>query len=233
MSQYNPVPPRAWSRVQSQCTYINNDSSNNMVYIPLINKTVTSGEAIYYDKLQYKGNILQYKKNTICMTKNQKYSQIAKGLGSNRTKVFATQTQTYSNPNTLGLLRVGTTSYPFPNNIVGAPNNITGPFQYNVTNPNGCSSNTLVDGGSLVSGIYVNPCTNVIIQNTNVEQQCFPTYCSDVPGKPEMLCWNSKQQTWYPRQKIYMNNSLNKWPEGYKGFVSAICGCYGVKCPSL
>jgi len=227
---YNPNPTRAWSRVQGQCTYNNNDSSNNAVYIPLINKTVTSSEALYYDKLQYKGNILQYKSNSIGLTKRQKYSQIAKGLGPSRTKVFATQTQTYSNPNTSSLLRVGTTTYPYPNNIVGAPNNPAGPFQYNVANPFNCATTDVVDGGSLINGVYANPCSNAIIKDTNVNQQCFPTYCSDVPGKPELLCWNPKQQTWYPRQRVNMNNSLNKWPEGYKGFVSAICNCFGLSC---
>ena len=73
---YNPKPTRAWSRVQSQCTFINNDSSYNAIYIPLINKTLPPGEALYYDKLQYKGNILQYKGNSIGLTKRQKYAQI-------------------------------------------------------------------------------------------------------------------------------------------------------------
>ena len=227
---YNPNPPRAWSRVQGQCTFTNNDISYNNIFVPLLNKTLPSEEALYYDKLQYKGNILQYKANSIGLTKRQKYAQLAKGIGPSRTKVFATQTQTYSNPNTSALLRVNTVSYPFPNNMPGQPNNPAGPFQYNVPNPNGCPTTTLVDGGSLINGIYANPCTNAIIKDTNVNQQCFPTYCSDVPGKPELLCWNPKQQTFYPRQRVNMSNSLNKWPQGYKGFVSAVCGCYGLAC---
>ena len=218
---YLPIPPRAWSRVENQCTYINNDSSYNSIYIPLINQNVTAAQAAYYDKLQYKGNILQYKANSAGLTKKQKYSQLAKGNGPNRTKVFATQSQTYTNPNTSGLLRVGFTSYPYPNNNVGEPNNPAGPFQYNVSNPFGCNTTTVVDGGSLVNGVYANSCTNTIIKNTNVNQQCFPTYCSDVPGAIQDLCWNPKQQTWYPRQRVNMNNSANKWPEGYKGLVSA------------
>ena len=70
---YNPNPPRAWSRVQGRCTYVNQDSSYNLVYIPLIGQTVSSSDAAYYDKLQYKGNILQYKGNSVGLTKNQKY----------------------------------------------------------------------------------------------------------------------------------------------------------------
>jgi hypothetical protein len=220
---YLPVPPRAWTRVQNQCTYINPDTSYNSIYIPLTGQTLSPGEALYYDKQQYKGNILQYKGNSAGLTRNQRYAQLAKGNGPNRTKVFATQSQTYTNPNTSGLLRVNTKNYQFPNNVVGEPNNPAGPFQYNVQSPFGCASNTVKDGGNLVSGTYENQCTGeIIIKETQSATKCFPTYCSGVPGEIQNLCWNSKQQTWFPRQRLYMNNSTNKWPEGYKGFVSAI-----------
>jgi hypothetical protein len=29
-------------------------------------------------------------------------------------------------------------------------------------------------------------------------------------------------QTWFPRNNLTMNNSGNKWPQNYKGFVSAL-----------
>ena len=107
---YNPNPTRVWSRVQNQCTYV--DSLNNAVYqnvyVPLTGKTVTLEQAIYQDKLLSKGNILQYKKNSSSLTKKQKYTQICKGMWTNRTKSYATQTQTYTNPNTSNLLQYQT-----------------------------------------------------------------------------------------------------------------------------
>jgi len=185
-------------------------------------------EANYQDRLLYKGNILQYKGNSSRLTKKQQYTQLAKGFGPNRTKVFATQTQTYTNPNTTGLQRVNYTTYPFPNNLVGKPNNISGPFQYDVPNPNGClnpdgtPSTALQDGGSLVCGTYANPCTGELIKANNGSAAiCNPASASDVPGT-SFLCWNRQVQTWFPRQRYVMNNSGTKWPEGYKGFVSAI-----------
>ena len=217
-----PTPPRVWSRVQSRCTYVIPNDTYSDIYVPLINKTITKEESEYIDKLLYKGNILQYKCNSSQLTKNQTYSQIAKGLWCNRKKVFATQSETYSNPNTTGLLRVNSIEYPFPNQIIGKPNNISGPFQYNVRNPFNCPGNTLQDGGRLVCGSYANPCTGEIIKAGSKTPLCFPNTCSDVPGKPQPLCWNPRVQTWFPRQKYFMNNSTNKWPEGYKGFVSAI-----------
>lgn len=217
---YLPIPPRVWSRVQNQCTY-NVDSSYNSIFVPLINKSLPPNEAIFLDKQLYKGNILQYKANSSRLSKKQKYSQISKGFWSNRKKVFATQSQTYTNPNTTSLQRVNYVSIPFPNEIPGFPNNISGPYQYNVNNPFDCSTNVIQDGGNLICNTYVNPCNGQVIQNVS-QQQCFPTYCSDVPGEIMDLCWNPKIQTWFPKPRYVMNNSTSKWPNNYKGFVSAV-----------
>jgi len=220
---YNPVPPRVWSRVQNPCTYINPDLPYQYdVYIPLINKIVPSTEAIEYDKQLYKGNILQHKANSAQFTKSQKYSQLARCAGPNRTKVYATQTQTYSNPNTTGLLRENFVTYPYPNEIVGAPNNISGPFQYNVANPDGCSGNAVQDGGILVCGTYANPCSGEIYKKPSINATiCNPSSASNVPGS-SVLCWNKKLQSWFPKPRYFMNNSTDKWPTNYKGFVNAV-----------
>lgn len=222
MSNYNPIPTRVWSRVQSQCTFTNPGATYDQIYIPLTNQIVTKAQADYEYKQIYKGNILQYKANSAKFTKSQKYSQLAKMNGPNRTKVFATQSQTYSNPNTTGLLRVGYSTYQFPNQIPGAPNNISGPFAYGIPDPNDCSGNSIQDGGSLVCGTFANPCSGVIIKrDVNPAVTCHPASASNVPGD-SLLCWNNKVKTWFPRQRYVMTNSGNKWPEGYKGFVSAI-----------
>jgi hypothetical protein len=220
---YNPIPPRVWSRVQAQCTYTVLDSSYNSVYIPILNQTVSLAQANSLEKNLYKGNILQYKANSSRLTKNQRYSQISKGLWCNRTKVFATQSQTYSNPNKTGLLRVNYTTLPYPNQIVGNPNNISGPFQYNVPNPSGCPTTAVQEGGNLVCGTYVNPCTGNVIQTIPQPSIiCNSSTASDVPGMPVNLCWTPKFQSFFPKNNLTMNNSLSKWPEGYKGFVSAV-----------
>lgn len=220
---YNPTPTRAWSRVQNPCTFITPGLPDQYnIYVPLTNKTISQSQADYENKQIYKGNILQYKGNSARLTKTQRYSQLARCVGPNRTKVFATQTQTYTNPNTTGLLRSGFQTYNYPNEIVGAPNNISGPFQYNISNPNDCSSNTIQDGGILVCGTYANPCSGEIYIKSNTNTViCNSTSASNVPGSG-VLCWNKKVQTWFPRQKYTMNNSTNKWPVNYKGFVSAL-----------
>jgi hypothetical protein len=222
---YNPQPTRVWSRVQNSCTTNQNNTNiqNDIVYIPLTNQYVTPAQAQYQAQLFQKGNILQYKNNSANLTKNQKYSRLSNGLVNTRKKSYATQSVTYTNPNTSSLLRVNYASIPYPNQIVGAPNNPSGPYQPDMPNPFDCSSNILQDGGNLVCNAVVNPCSGKIIEQTTKSYQiCNSSSCSDVPGKPIELCWYPGVQTWYPKQRYIMPNSLNKWPQGYKGFVSAV-----------
>jgi hypothetical protein len=214
---YNPNPTRVWSRVQDGCTYIDNGSYEN-VYVPLTRTTVPLSVANYQAQVIAKGNILQHKKNSSQLTKKQKYAQICKGLWTNRTKSYATQTQTYTNPNTSNLLRV---NY---NNVVSPDTSyINGPYNYNIPYPNGCISDTIKDGGALLCNTVANPCTDEVIEvNKTLQLQCYPTTCSDVPGPEQLLCWDSRLDTWYPRQRYNMSTSGTGWPEGYKGFVSAL-----------
>jgi hypothetical protein len=207
---YNPpIPPRAWSRVQNKCTFIDPSLNNEIV-----------GQ--YTSQMLSKGNVLQYKKNSSSLTKNQRYSQIAKGYWTNRTRTYATQSQTYTNPNTASLLRVNYKTIPFPNDIVGSPNNISGPYQYAVPNPFGCPTYSLQDGGNLVCNTIANPCTQEVIEKTYVAN-CYPTTDSNVPGRIMDLCWDSNIPTWYPRQRYIMTNSGDKFPQGYKLFVAVNC----------
>jgi len=99
---YNPIPPREWYRYKPAC----------------INQLQNPGVADAYTlAVLYKGNILQYKKNSASITKNQRYSQIARGAWTNRTTTWASQTQTYTNPNTKSLKRVNYTGALGENSI--------------------------------------------------------------------------------------------------------------------
>jgi hypothetical protein len=221
---YSPIPPRVWSRVENRCpaSQGNSNTTNDVVYIPLTKQYVTPGQAQFQAQLLAKGNVLQYKVNNANFSKKQNYARISNGYGSSRKKCFASQSETVSNPNTSSLLRVNYINVPYPNQIVGAPNNISGPFQTLVPNPFDCSSNVIPDLGNLVCGTIVSPCSGEIIQKTKSTQLCYPSTCSDVPGKPIELCWYPNIQTWYPKTRYTMNNSGNKWPINYKGFVSAV-----------
>ena len=104
---YIPVPPREWSRVQSSCTYIpENYNPYQYVISPLTGKEIPYYQLDYDIKMAAKGNVLQYKKNSSNLTTWQHYSKIAQGQWTNRNTTWATQSQTYSNPNTKSLKRV-------------------------------------------------------------------------------------------------------------------------------
>ena len=202
--QYLPIPPRVWSRVQNPCSVIayNNDD-------PAANSDFARAD--YERQMLLKGNILQYKKNSSNLTKKQRYTQIAKGMWTNRTKTWATQSDTYTNPNMTSLLRVNSSVLDPSNNTFSSP-----------PNPFGCPTNTIQDGGNLVCNVVVDPCTQEVVKRTQSQQLCNPTTDSDVPGRIQDLCWNDGTQTWYPRQRYIMPTSGSSWPEGYKGFVSAV-----------
>jgi hypothetical protein len=219
-----PIPPRVWSRVQNSCSIAPNMTffNNDRVYIPLTNQYVTPLQAKIQTQMLAKGNILQYKINGTNFTKNQTYARISNGFGNSRRKCYSSQSYTYTNPNTSSFKRVNYVNLPYPNQIVGAPNNISGPFQTIVPNPFNCNTNIIQDGGNLVCGTIVNPCSNETIESVQSKQICYPSSCSDVPGIQVELCWYPNVQTWYPRQRYTMNNSGNKWPTNYKGFVSAV-----------
>lgn len=83
---YVPIPSHLWYRENTKCSEYN------------------PGE----QAMLMKGNILQYKKNSSNLTRNQIYSKIARGYWINRNTTWATQQNDgYSNPNTKYLKRIG------------------------------------------------------------------------------------------------------------------------------
>ena len=208
---YYPKPTRDWSRVQNLCTDISNNYVPDSVYVPLTKQNIPLSQYDYEKQMLLKGNILQYKKNSSSLTKNQRYTQIAKGMWTNRSKTWATQSDKYTNPNTNSLKRVNYSILDPSNNTFTSP-----------PNPFNCKSSDILDGGNLICNTVVDPCTGAVIKHTISQKLCNPTSSSDVPGPIRELCWNDGYPTWYPRQNYTMNNSGNKFPQGYKGFVSAV-----------
>jgi hypothetical protein len=91
---YNPNPPRMWSRFDYVCPCSPGQPSCSTDY----------------DKLneRRKAEILKYKANSSCITKNQQYANAASNRWLiERKRNWATQTVSYTNPNTSSLQRVG------------------------------------------------------------------------------------------------------------------------------
>lgn len=82
------------------------------------------------------------------------------------------------------------------------------------------SPNVIQDLGNLICNTTENICTGETI--TQPANKFFhPTTDSDVPGTIKELYWNNKIQTWYPKQRLTMNNSGNKWPYNSKFILPA------------
>jgi hypothetical protein len=243
---YLPIPPRAWSRVQDQCTYFTGDPPRT-VQAPLLGNTISFSALAYQTALINKGNVLQYKKNSSNLTKKQRYAQIAKGKWTNRTTTWATQTDKYTNPNTNHLKRVGTENITLNGTTTNLPitcptspiidNNILPPISNVPINPDALFIPPLPDNptniipgvpaiiptlpevilnlGNLICNTTENKCTGET-KSQPANRLFNPTSDSDVPGPIKELYWNDRIQTWYPKQRLTMNNSTDKWPYNAK-----------------
>jgi hypothetical protein len=103
---YNPNPPRLWSRFGYVCPcYPTNPCLLSSTDFDLLNE-------------RRKAEILKYKANSSNMTKKQQYANAASNRWlTGRKRSWATQTDTYTNPNTSALQRVGNVLVCNNNNV--------------------------------------------------------------------------------------------------------------------
>jgi hypothetical protein len=128
---YLPIPPRAWSRVQNSCSLFdeNTYSGDALVPLPYSGRLVPASTLYLEYAMLNKGNVLQYKKNSSNLTKQQRYAQIAKGKWVNRNTTWATQsTRGYTNPNNQSLQRVNSVNITLDGQPTLAPVTCPKPF---------------------------------------------------------------------------------------------------------
>ena len=91
---YNPNPPRLWSRFGYVCPCPTGQAQCSTDFVKLDERR--------------KAEILKYKANSSNITKKQQYANAASNRWlTSRKRCWATQTDTYTNPNTSALQRVG------------------------------------------------------------------------------------------------------------------------------
>jgi hypothetical protein len=199
---YLPQPPRVWSRVQNSCSLISGPEEGEFVQVPYSEKIVPYEELGAKIAMLNKGNVLQYKKNSSNLTKQQIYSLIAKGQWTNRTKTWATQSDRgYTNPNNQSYIRVGATNvtldgvptflpvtcprFPIINNGVlpviaggGTQNNVLPPPVPPAPNA----------GGSVIPLVPVAPVEPIVIQDFgNLVCGTFENLCTGEIIRPILL----------------------------------------------
>jgi hypothetical protein len=133
-----------------------------------------------------KGNVLQYKANSMNLTKMQRYSKIAKGQWVNRNTTWATQSETYSNPNTTHLKRNGNSNIAI-DPILGT---VIGPTLAPITCPNEDGENnnnnsTLPDNQGQTPGT-TDPSIPPSIPPTS-GSDTFPVIIPDTPVLPIVI----------------------------------------------
>jgi hypothetical protein len=101
-----PPPPNGcqWNPALANLTTIWSRASDDCV--DLSGAVLPTGQPMTYDDLSEKRKavIFQYKNNSAGFSKKQHYSRLARGLGRQRGQTFATQSETYTNPNTHNLV---------------------------------------------------------------------------------------------------------------------------------
>jgi hypothetical protein len=112
-----------WYRRETICNrtinYLNNNlNANDTIYVPILKKYVLISKLDDEFKMFKKGNVLQYAyiHHTNKLTKNQTYALISKGKWISK-KGYATQTETFTDPNINYLKRV---NYTVINSETGA-----------------------------------------------------------------------------------------------------------------
>ena len=104
---YYLLPPTngcEWNRELANLTTIWSRASDACV--DLTGAVLPNGQPMTYDDLSEKRKavIFQYKNNGAGFSKKQHYSRLARGIGRQRGQTFATQSETYTNPNTHNLV---------------------------------------------------------------------------------------------------------------------------------
>jgi hypothetical protein len=99
-----PLNGCQWNRELANLTTIWSRASDDCV--DLSGAVLPTGQPMTYDDLSEKRKavIFQYKNNSAGFSKKQHYSRLARGLGRQRGQTFATQGQSYTNPNTHNLV---------------------------------------------------------------------------------------------------------------------------------
>jgi hypothetical protein len=222
---YLPEPPRDWSRVQNSCYEMNN--KGNILQYKSNGSNLTKSQK--YSKIVNKQWI-----NRNTSWASQSTNGYLTNPNINGLKRSGDVINIAIDPITGAIL--GPTDLPItckdtvipkntyeelPNSVVSSGDQqvilppIVESTSINDSFPNivkDSSLNPIViqDGGTLICTIRENVCngeTNII----GGSQLCYNSSYSDVPGNTE-LCWKDGTQTWYPRKRYVMSNSLNKWP---------------------
>jgi hypothetical protein len=233
--EYNPLPPREWVRFHNRCSQNENTRiTANEAYLLQMN--------IKANVLQHNNNNARLNKNQkygqLAKRYFKTYGTQTQTYSNPNIKSFERINESYIvlpnvtiiNNNDVTLIQninciKDKIQDNFPNlpsigenkdepPIIIPPQPIIDPV--NPTDPPyipspGETIYIIPDGGKLICNRIADPCTGDILDKTR-NNNCFPTSCSDVPGKIKLLCWVGREQIYFPKVKRTYGTSGNKWP---------------------
>ena len=230
---YIPEPPRLWSRVENVLFPESSDRYNNYLMAKKGNVLQHRSNSSLFTKKQIYSLMAQKKwtnRNATWATQNSRgyTNPNTRMLKRNNTTNIIISSPTFVEttlPITCpSIPNLNNDSLPdnLPDQSGNEGQNLELPPTESETGENGNSlpltpneyDNTPIiisDLGTLLCNIVENPCTSYTeVKQSN--QMYHPTTDSDVPGKINLLYWNETIQPWYPRQRLNMSTSSNKWP---------------------
>jgi predicted kinase len=232
--EYNPLPPREWVRFHNRC------SQKNEVAISAIESYLLQMNR-KANILQYNNNNARINKNQkygqLATRYFKTYASQTQIFSNPNIKLFERINETYTvlpnvsiinndditevknancvkdkiNDNFLDLPSIADNYNEQP--IIPPQPDIPSDYPSNLPYipPPGITIFVIPDGGNLLCNRIVDPCTGKILEKTR-NQICFPTTCSDVPGKIKLLCWSGREPIYFPKVKRTYGTSGNKWP---------------------
>ena len=233
---YNPIPPREWTRYTPRCPTTATNEAELLMYRKA-NVLQYKNNSTGLTKRQKYGLLAQ--RNFISwasQTQQSSFPNIQSLQRVNQKYIIAPQSSNIIDNNNITsyelidcIKKVINNNNPNLPSIGGGESNPPPPPPPPPPpdeNPNypilppiiidpGVPVYLIPDGGRLICNTIENPCTGEILQKTR-NQYCYPTYCSDVPGPIQLLCWSGRLPTFFPKVKRTYATSDNKWPVNSK-----------------
>jgi hypothetical protein len=232
--EYNPLPPREWVRFNNRC------SQRNEVPITAVESYLVQMNR-KANILQYNNNNARFNKNQkygqLANRYFKTYASQTETSSNPNIKLFERTNETYTvlpnvsiindddvtqvknincikdtiNDNFSNLPSIA--DYNEPQIIIPPQPDILPDYPSNLPYipPPGVTVYIIPDGGKLICTRFADPCTGEILEKTR-NRLCFPTSCSDVPGKIQLLCWSGREKIYFPKVKRTYGTSGNKWP---------------------
>jgi hypothetical protein len=219
---YNPNPTREWIRYQPR--YIDTSYKEKMYrkgnVLQHFNNSARFTKNQIYARISQKNYIAWASQNNpnikLLKRVNEEYTPLPNqnimddNMVTSIQNALCIKTPINNNNNLLPTNNGGNNKPPPPPPPPPKHKNISPSMPPYITDP-GYVLYVIPTGGQLLCNQIVNPCTNTLLQEFK-NGDCYSTTSSNVPGKPQLLCWSGRDPVYIPKVKRTYGTSNTKWP---------------------